>query len=69
MDRASIDTDIGPFAEFIAARVKGAIVREDHFPFALTFRDFLLTQVGAVAIIGPASKSNGTADWEKSLEL
>ena len=25
MDRASIDTGIGPFAEFLAARVKGAM--------------------------------------------
>jgi Fic family protein len=29
LDRASIDTDIGPFAEFIAQRVKGALEQRD----------------------------------------
>ena len=36
MDRASIDTDIGPFAEFIAARVTGAMARSfEKVTFAL----------------------------------
>ena len=41
-----------------AGAIEGAFLGEQ-------FREVLLTQVGAVSIITPASESNGTADWEQ----